>query len=75
MDTTEDKLVEFIPCKLFDACLQALSLVDAKVRTGSSRICSFLIDGNNPFSKTVIFKRSQAKQSGDLLDLTQIAVG
>ena len=49
MDTTEEKMIELIPCKLFDACLRALSLADATVRTGSSRTCSLLIDGNNPF--------------------------
>ena len=68
MDTTEDKLVAFVPCKLFYACLRALSLADAKVWAGSSRTYSILIDGNNPFSKTAIFKRSQAKLSGDLLE-------
>ena len=69
MDTTEDRLVELIPCKLFDACFRAPSLADAKVRGGSCRTCSILIDGNNPFSKTAIFKRSQANISGDLLDV------
>ena len=51
MDTTEDKLVALMPSKLFDACLRALSLADAKVRAGSSRTCSILIDGNKSFSK------------------------
>ena len=65
MDMTKDKLVELIPCKLFDACLRALSLADAKVRTGFSRTCSTIIYGNNPLSKTDIFKRSQSNISGD----------
>ena len=51
MDTTEDKLVPLIPCQIFDACLRALSRADAKVRAGSSRTCSILIDDNNSFSK------------------------
>ena len=69
MDTVEDKMIALIPCKLFDACLRALSPADAKVRAGSSRTCSIiLIDGNNPFSKTAISKHSQAKMPDDLLD-------
>ena len=68
MDTTEDKLVALISCKLFDTYLRALSLPDVKVRAGSSRTCSILIDGNNPSSKTAIFRRSQANISGDILD-------
>ena len=68
MDTTNDKLVELKPSKLFDASLRALFLVYAKVRTGSSRTCSFLIEGNNTFLKTATFGRSHANISGDLLD-------
>ena len=68
MDTTEDKLEELTSCKLFDACLRALFLADAKVRTRYFRTCSNLFNGNNPFSKTATFKCSQAKISGDLFD-------
>ena len=70
MDTTEDKLVALISCKLFDTCLRALSLPDVKVRAGSSRTCSIIIDGKNPSSKTAIYKRSQANISGYILDGT-----
>ena len=59
MDTTVDKFVASTLCKLFDACLRAPSLADTKKGAGSSRICSILINGYNPFSKTAIFKRSR----------------
>ena len=68
MNTTEDKLVALMPCRLFDACLRALYLADAKVRAGVSRICSILIDANDTCSKTAVFKRSQAKNLGDSLE-------
>ena len=42
MHTTEDKMVELIPCEMFDAFLPGLSLADAKVQTGSSRTWNFL---------------------------------
>ena len=60
MDAIEDKFVALTPCKIFDACLRARSLADANELAGSSRTCSILIDGNNPFSKTATFNRSQA---------------
>ena len=65
MDTTEDKLVGLMSCKIFETCFRALSQADAKVRAGSFHTCSVLIDGNNPFSKTTIFKSPQANISGD----------
>ena len=56
------------PYILLDACLYTVSLAVAKVRTGSFRTCSFLIEGSNPFLKTIIFSRSQAKLSADCVD-------
>ena len=56
---TEDKFVTLIPCKLFDACLQALALAGANELAGSSRICSNLIAVSNPFSKTAISSLSR----------------
>ena len=61
MDTAEDKLVALIPCKLFDACLRALSRADAKVWEGSFRTYSIIVDGNNPFSKTAFISPSKQK--------------
>ena len=64
---TEDTFVALTPSKLFDACLRDLSLADANELAGSSRTCSSLINGNNPFSKTVIFSLSQAKICADFV--------
>ena len=76
MDTAEDKLAELIPGKMFDACLRALSLAD----TGSSRTCSFIINGNNnKFSNTAISSASKQKYWVicwmERYVLTQLAVG
>ena len=68
MDTTEDTLIVLTPCRLFDACLCALSLAAAKVRTESSLTCSFLIKGGNRVSNTVISDVPKQKVSGDGVD-------
>ena len=62
--TTEDRWIVLSPCRLFDACLRVRSLAAANISTESSRTCSFLIEGSNPFSKTAIFSRYLAKHFG-----------
>ena len=64
-DTTEDRCVGFASYKLHYACLPTRSLAAAKVRTGSSRTCSFFMADSNPFSNTATFERSRTKTSGD----------
>ena len=69
VDTTEDKLVGLMSCKMFETCFRALSQADAKERAGSFHTCSVLTDGKNPFSKTTtFFKRSQVNISCGLFD-------